>query len=197
MFAAFRRFKGLFAVAALGIAVSFVAVDMAEARRASGGFGSRGTRTFYRIRLPAETRKAAEDLAIETMGDKIAAKSAVSAFGVPVEMITLPPFSSTSLGHLSASAVSSGRAAAAASRTASAATKLRVAGGGPPSNSITTVEPMKLPAPSNHARPCRPRPAVWRRATSQRPSAQPSPVRKAAARSALVEPVCSAKAIKP
>ena len=46
MFAAFRRFKGLFAVAALGIAVSFVAVDMAEARRASGGFGSRGTRTY-------------------------------------------------------------------------------------------------------------------------------------------------------
>ncbi|QCI97080.1 Tim44 domain-containing protein [Agrobacterium larrymoorei] len=46
MFAAIRRFKGLFAVAALGIAVSFVAVDMAEARRASGGLGSRGTRTF-------------------------------------------------------------------------------------------------------------------------------------------------------
>lgn len=46
MFAAIRRFKGLFAVAALGIAVSFIAVDMAEARRASGGFGSRGTRTF-------------------------------------------------------------------------------------------------------------------------------------------------------
>src|SRR6218665_1625853 len=46
MFAAFRRFKGLFAVAALGIAVSFVAVDMAEARRASGGLGSRGTRTY-------------------------------------------------------------------------------------------------------------------------------------------------------
>lgn len=46
MFAAFRRFKGLFAVAALGIAVSFVAVDMAEARRAGGGFGSRGTRTY-------------------------------------------------------------------------------------------------------------------------------------------------------
>ena len=43
MFAAVRRFKGLFAVAALGIAVSFVAVDMAEARRAGGGFG---TRTF-------------------------------------------------------------------------------------------------------------------------------------------------------
>lgn len=46
MFAAFRRFKDLFAVAALCIAVSFVAVDMAEARRASGGFGSRGTRTY-------------------------------------------------------------------------------------------------------------------------------------------------------
>lgn len=46
MFAAIRSFRGLFAVAALGIAVSFVAVDMAEARRASGGFGSRGTRTF-------------------------------------------------------------------------------------------------------------------------------------------------------
>ncbi|MFK0383709.1 Tim44 domain-containing protein [Agrobacterium sp. NPDC090273] len=46
MFAAFRRFKGLFAIAALGIAVSFVAVDMAEARRASGGLGSRGTRTY-------------------------------------------------------------------------------------------------------------------------------------------------------
>jgi predicted lipid-binding transport protein (Tim44 family) len=46
MFAAFRRYKSLFAVAALGIAVSFVAVDMAEARRGGGGFGSRGTRTF-------------------------------------------------------------------------------------------------------------------------------------------------------
>ncbi|WP_320198269.1 Tim44 domain-containing protein [Agrobacterium sp. rho-13.3] len=46
MFAAIRRFRGLFAVAALGIAVSFVAVDMAEARRAGGGLGSRGTRTF-------------------------------------------------------------------------------------------------------------------------------------------------------
>lgn len=55
MFAAIRRFKGLFAVAALGIAVSFVAVDMAEARRASGGFGSRGTRTFS---APPATRTA-------------------------------------------------------------------------------------------------------------------------------------------
>ncbi|NTJ43171.1 Tim44 domain-containing protein [Agrobacterium larrymoorei] len=46
MFAAVRRFKGLFAVAALGMAVSFTAVDYAEARRAGGGLGSRGTRTF-------------------------------------------------------------------------------------------------------------------------------------------------------
>ncbi len=41
-----RRFKQLFAVAAIGMAVSLVAVDFAEARRAGGGFGSRGTRTY-------------------------------------------------------------------------------------------------------------------------------------------------------
>ena len=41
-----RRFKQLFAVAAIGMAVSLAAVDFAEARRAGGGFGSRGTRTY-------------------------------------------------------------------------------------------------------------------------------------------------------
>ncbi len=43
-----RRFQKLFAILAVGMAVSLTAVDMAEARRAGGGssFGSRGTRTF-------------------------------------------------------------------------------------------------------------------------------------------------------
>lgn len=46
MLTALRRFKNLFAILALGLTVSVAAVDMAEARRAGGGFGSRGTRTF-------------------------------------------------------------------------------------------------------------------------------------------------------
>ena len=48
MLSKFRRFKQLFAIGAIGMAVSLVAVDMAEARRAGGGggFGSRGTRTY-------------------------------------------------------------------------------------------------------------------------------------------------------
>src|SRR5688572_29043047 len=50
-----RRFKNLFAILAIGMAVSLTAVDMAEARRASGGFGSRGTRTFS---APATTNTA-------------------------------------------------------------------------------------------------------------------------------------------
>lgn len=53
-----RRFKKLFAVLAIGMAVSLSAVDMAEARRAGGfggGFGSRGTRTFS---APPVTRTA-------------------------------------------------------------------------------------------------------------------------------------------
>lgn len=51
-----RRFKQLFAVAAIGMAVSLAAVDFAEARRAGGGgIGSRGTRTFS---APATTNTA-------------------------------------------------------------------------------------------------------------------------------------------
>jgi predicted lipid-binding transport protein (Tim44 family) len=48
MLSKLRRFQKLFAILAVGMAVSLTAVDMAEARRASGGssFGSRGTRTF-------------------------------------------------------------------------------------------------------------------------------------------------------
>lgn len=41
-----RRFKQVFAILAIGMAVSLSAVDFAEARRGGGGFGSRGTRTF-------------------------------------------------------------------------------------------------------------------------------------------------------
>ncbi len=48
MLSKLRRFQKLFAIFAVGMAVSLTAVDMAEARRAGGGssFGSRGTRTF-------------------------------------------------------------------------------------------------------------------------------------------------------
>jgi len=56
MLSKLRRFKQLFAVAAIGMAVSLAAVDFAEARRASGGgFGSRGTRTYS---APATTNTA-------------------------------------------------------------------------------------------------------------------------------------------
>lgn len=60
MFAGIRRLKGLFAIAALGLAVSVVTVDMAEARRAGGGLGSRGTRTFQ---APPATRTAPQPAA--------------------------------------------------------------------------------------------------------------------------------------
>jgi len=57
MLSKLRRFQKLFAIAAIGMAVSLTAVDMAEARRASGfgGFGSRGTRTYS---APATTNTA-------------------------------------------------------------------------------------------------------------------------------------------
>jgi hypothetical protein len=51
-----RQYAKTFATLALGMMVTLVAVDFAEARRASGGgFGSRGTRTFD---APAATRTA-------------------------------------------------------------------------------------------------------------------------------------------
>lgn len=48
MLSKLRRFQKLFAVMAIGMVVSMVAVDMADARRAGGfsSFGSRGTRTY-------------------------------------------------------------------------------------------------------------------------------------------------------
>lgn len=57
MLSKLRRFQKLFAIMAVGMAVSLTAVDMAEARRASGGssFGSRGTRTYS---APATTNTA-------------------------------------------------------------------------------------------------------------------------------------------
>ncbi|WP_186387321.1 MULTISPECIES: TIM44-like domain-containing protein [unclassified Stappia] len=56
MQAAARRMRKTTAVIALGIAALFAAVDFAEARRAgSGGFGSRGARTFS---APAPTNTA-------------------------------------------------------------------------------------------------------------------------------------------
>jgi predicted lipid-binding transport protein (Tim44 family) len=57
MLSKLRRFQKLFAVLAVGMAVSLTAVDMAEARRAGGfsGFGSRGTRTYS---APATTNTA-------------------------------------------------------------------------------------------------------------------------------------------
>src|SRR5690606_20565055 len=54
MLSSIRRFKHVFAVAAIAMAVSLAAVDFAEARR-GGGFGSRGSRTFN---SPAVTRTA-------------------------------------------------------------------------------------------------------------------------------------------
>ena len=56
MLSKLRRFQKLFAILAVGMAVSLTAVDMAEARRAGGGgFGSRGTRTYS---APATTNTA-------------------------------------------------------------------------------------------------------------------------------------------
>lgn len=50
-----QTYGKFFATLALGMMVTLMAVDFAEARRASGGFGSRGTRTFSQ---PAITRTA-------------------------------------------------------------------------------------------------------------------------------------------
>ncbi|MBU2327813.1 MAG: TIM44-like domain-containing protein [Alphaproteobacteria bacterium] len=50
-----RQYAKISATLALGMMVTLMAVDFAEARRASGGFGSRGTRTFNQ---PAITRTA-------------------------------------------------------------------------------------------------------------------------------------------
>ncbi len=60
MLTALRRLKNVFAILALGLAVSVTAVDMAEARRAGGGLGSRGTRTFQ---APPATRTAPQPAA--------------------------------------------------------------------------------------------------------------------------------------
>lgn len=61
MLSSLRRFRHAFAVMAVGIAFSVVAVDLAEARRAgSSGFGSRGTRTYS---APPVTRTAPEQSA--------------------------------------------------------------------------------------------------------------------------------------
>ncbi|CAD7041557.1 membrane protein [Pseudorhizobium endolithicum] len=54
MLSSIRRFRSVFAVAAVAMAVSLAAVDFAEARR-GGGFGSRGSRTFN---APTVTRTA-------------------------------------------------------------------------------------------------------------------------------------------
>lgn len=50
-----RRYGKFFGVLAIGLATMLTLADFAEARRASGGFGSRGTRTFQ---APAATRTA-------------------------------------------------------------------------------------------------------------------------------------------
>ncbi len=55
MLSKIQRLKHVFAVAALGIAVSLVAVDFAEARRGGSSFGSRGSRTYS---APATTNTA-------------------------------------------------------------------------------------------------------------------------------------------
>ncbi len=50
-----RRYGKFFGILAIGLATMLALADFAEARRASGGFGSRGTRTFQ---APAATRTA-------------------------------------------------------------------------------------------------------------------------------------------
>ncbi len=50
-----RRYGKFFGIMAIGLATMLTLADFAEARRASGGFGSRGTRTFQ---APAATRTA-------------------------------------------------------------------------------------------------------------------------------------------
>ena len=50
-----RRYGKFFGILAIGLATMLTVADFAEARRASGGFGSRGTRTFQ---APAATRTA-------------------------------------------------------------------------------------------------------------------------------------------
>src|SRR3546814_9855764 len=58
--------------------------------------------------------------------------------------------------------------------SATAATSASVAAGGSVGRSRTIVLTYRFPAGDAHARPCRPRPALWRSARSHSPSAAPS-----------------------
>jgi len=57
-----QGFGRALAMVAVALMVVMTVVDVAEARRAGGGFGSRGTRTFYQVRIGADTRPEADDL---------------------------------------------------------------------------------------------------------------------------------------
>lgn len=101
-----------------------------------------------------------------------------------------------SFGHFNSALGGSAIRGATTSCKARPATSARVPAGGSPGLRWTTQEPMKLPLPSNHARPCRPRPATCRSATSQWPSGTFSPPARRARRSVLVDPVSGMTSIK-
>ena len=60
MFRFISRYSHIVAILALGLVVTLVTIDTADARRASSGFGSRGSRTFQ---APATTRTAPSEAA--------------------------------------------------------------------------------------------------------------------------------------
>ena len=92
---------------------------------------------------------------------------------------TLPPFSSTSLGHFTAKGSARPVTATNVSNKASAATNDRNAARTPGCTSGRTSAAAKLPAGFCHARPRRPRPAVCCRAMIQ-VGAAIAPTRRAA-----------------
>ncbi len=111
--------------------------------------------------------------------------SAIGAPPVSSRMpATLPPASSTSFGHFSASVSGRPVTATSVSWSASAATNERSAAsaGGPPG--VISRLAAKLPGGITQGRPRRPRAAVWLRARIQHGPAAPEAARRSA--SALV-----------
>lgn len=96
------------------------------------------------------------------------------------------PLSIKSLGHFNIDD-RAGATSSTASMSARPAASASVVAGRSPGLSTTRVDPKKFPSTLCHVRPCRPRPAVWVRATTQSPSC----ASVSASKSALVDPVAA------
>ena len=108
----------------------------------------------------------------------------------------LAPASSRSLGHLSSSDSGVGEAREHRFLDRQRRHERQARGGGSLGRQVDHGRAHEVARRVEPARPCRPRPAVWRSATSQVPSGTCSPAASRASRSALVEPVSATVSIR-